>query len=88
MHLAIAFRTTVGQWSTYRDRIALKHETASHAHLRQDNAQEKKYHRVNKRHAQECGATGAFPPPERSQFHNEPAGGNGGILLLLHKTRG
>ena len=41
---------------------------------------------ILKRHTQECGATGAFPPSQRPQFHHEPARGNGGILLLLHKA--
>ena len=76
----------MGQRGAYRDRLALEYETAPHAALRQDNAPQEKHHRVNQRHAQECGTTGAFPPPQRPQFHHEPACGNGGILLLLHKA--
>lgn len=76
----------MGQRSTYRDRTAVKHETASDAPLRQDNAPQEKHHRVNQRHTQERGTAGAFPSPERPQFHNEPACGNGGILLLLHNA--
>ncbi len=77
----------MGQRGTYRDRTALEHETASDAAVRQDNAPEKKYHRVNQRYAQERGTAGAFASSERPQFHHEPACGNGRILLLRHKTR-
>ena len=76
----------MGQRGAYRDRPALEYETAPHAALRQDNAPQEKHHRINKRHAQERGPAGAFPPPQRPQFYHEPACGNGCVLLLLHKA--
>ena len=76
----------MGQRGTSRDRAALKHETASDAPLRQDNAPQEKRHRVSQRHAQERGAVCAFPPSQRPQFHHEPVRCNGGILFLLHKA--
>lgn len=53
----------MGQGGAYRDRAALQYETASDAVVRQDYAPEKERHRVDKRHAQERGAAGAFPSP-------------------------
>ena len=67
---------------------ALACEVEHGAYLRQDYAAQAQRHRVGQRHAQERGSACALQAPQRAQFHHEPAGGFGRLLLLRQQAGG